>query len=265
MVNFNFASGQYSSFVNIIRSYPTEKDSDLDGEIDFTDDYPLDQDFFEVVKELSDKPTHMDMDEQREASANDYGAASASEYGSVKLLWTLTKAATGSHVTALLQPNASEAMLHFLINVGTDHVIDMKNLLETEVAKAYLDENLKRAVKYAKNLLNDGETIYIRSKKALDGHGYNDSTGQIDASFDWHNCIGMASAGLVARVSRKGNHYYVDTDYTVYDFYDWEPKKEKIISNILPDSDLYELHHVGWAKEYYVSGDFRISKSYYMP
>lgn len=148
--------------------------------------------------------------------------------------------------------------MHFIANVGTDYEIDVEALIKSGSGKTRFENNMMMAKEYAESVLKDGDFMFFNSRPnpgALEPYLLSHSLTDENATYDWRGALGTSSCQLVFEVSRNGNNYHMFYRYIAYDYYDWEKDKEEYFIPGLKDGDMWKLHNIGWARNYFLSGE----------
>ena len=98
--------------------------------------------------------------------------------------------------------------------------------------------------------LNDGESVILMSK-TVKAHEYE---SVIDVN--WNASVGQCSGILICEAQKKNGEIKMMTRYIVYDFYDWAKGSTNTFIPTVSDGEMYTLHESGYAKQYYVYGEY---------
>ena len=173
--------------------------------------------------------------------------------------------------TEILFGEASSAMSWFLDNTGIDRVLsvdDIKSLLKTNSGRYRYQATLSGVADYAKNVLKDGDTVILASKKAFSSFKKGDDDikvydpGQLLNDCDWFCTLGEASGAIIAKIKRDGDYYNMEYTYNVIDYYDWDINRDFALFEDVPglksltiqDAEFAKMHLAGIARSYFQHG-----------
>jgi len=83
---------------------------------------------------------------------------------------------------------------------------------------------------------------------------------------NWFSGYGECNAYLVGNIKRTSEEWYEGlTKYMVFDMYNWlEGSEATLAPGIIPtDGELHKLHEAGLAREFYQSGVYEDTLSWY--
>ena len=159
--------------------------------------------------------------------------------------------------TALLYPNGSAFMKHYLKATGEDYTISMTSsgFFKSSDTKAHRTTRITQAMRAAEALAIEGGSVNVYQKTEQVNH-FSSSTDDWRLSVgSYFTCINMLD--VTVTVGEDGTKTYsAKVEYNVADFYNWETNDyNRQLKDLLPSPhDLHELHKAGLAKEFVSRG-----------
>jgi len=268
-LDMDFAIGKYSCVVFRAKSNPNTCDTDGDTVLDKDDLNPYVAARHSIVtndkspyKKMDSRVTNFDFMEsfeQRLRAENDATYATLSDqvdytsYAAKSYAYLVV--AVGA-ATIILEENAAWALSWFLANSGMDkEFTDLSMLSYTNTKEGYgrLQDQLNEIHEFAQDVLYDGQSITIGSVSSF--RSYEDNLLGVNA-INWTATLGTASGGASATITRNGNEYIINLDYTIFDYYDWDLSDDRAFIPLLPNASLALMHYEGIARAYYQYGTY---------
>lgn len=268
-LDMDFAIGKYSCVVFRAKSNPNTCDTDGDTVLDKDDLNPYVAARHSIVtndespyKKMDSRVTNFDFMEsfeQRLRAENDATYATLSDqvdYTSYAAKSYAYLVVAGGAATIILEENAAWALSWFLANSGMDkEFTDLSMLSYTNTKEGYgrLQDQLNEIHEFAQDVLYDGQSITIGSVSSF--RSYEDNLLGVNA-INWTATLGTASGGASATITRNGNEYKINLDYTIFDYYDWNLSDDRTFIPLLPNASLALMHYEGIARAYYQYGTY---------
>lgn len=243
-------------------SNPNVQDSDGDGVNDDRDANPniaapncnKYQPTNKSITDDIDIITKFKKEREADREAN-YGTGSYTESELCEISVKYSYAYLLAEATLSFFPQGSVALTSFLSNVGYDMNLDvhMDSLVkDTIMGKQIHGEEMQKVMDFAQNVLKDGDDITVICKEEF--QTYENDIYYMINDINWFITLGSSSGTLIAKISRSGERYEMESRYTVYDYYDWEDDDKKLIPG-LGNADLWRMENCGIAKSYFMKGE----------
>lgn len=156
-------------------------------------------------------------------------------------------------------PNASRAMRHYLNGTGENLNLDVKKLLENDIAKKNMLSDVNKALRAAEELAIEGDKITIYQIEESLHHNLTE---------DWKFALGSYFTSIelydIEQKSLFGVPYYTaKLKYIVQDFYNWDKNDTSNVAFLkLSPADLHQLHVNGEAQEFLTYGEIEFEISW---
>lgn len=194
-----------------------------------------------------------DRQRQYNNSMADYAQGSSYTQSELDSAVSGTSAIT-NFLTALVFPNASSFMKHFLANTGNDYIIDMgtgsKGFFKTNATKNHRNTRVDQALRAAEALAIEGRSINVYQTTEQVNHFSDNKEDWYLSVGSYFTCISLE--GLTVTVLEDGTKTYsCSLVYKVTDFYNWDENNSNNVSILsISPKDLHNLHKAGMAKEF---------------
>lgn len=197
-----------------------------------------------------------DRQRQMNNSKNDFGTGSSNTDSQLDSTISETKLITNGF-TALLYPNGSAFMKHYLNASGADYTIKMTSsgFFKSSDTKAHRITRITQAMRAAEMLAVEGGKVNVYQKTEQVNH-FSSSTDDWRLSVgSYFTCINMLDVTVTVGADGKKT-YSAKVEYNVADFYNWETNDyNRQLKDLLPSPhDLHELHKAGRAQEFVSKG-----------
>ena len=148
-------------------------------------------------------------------------------------------------------PDAGKMLSHYLEKSGSTYTVDFKRMInEWDFAKTNRDQDINEALLAAEHLANANHNITFYRRQDINHNSPTQTNG-----YNWPYAVGKYSTNIKCTVSKTGNSYSADIFYYMYDVYDVNRTDTNKLGPLpLTPQNLWELHHGGLAKAYYVQG-----------
>lgn len=237
----------------------TDSDTNMDEESDKESEKEDDEEKVEAPKEFGNFTTLHETEESRDrnkqinSSKADYNTGtllSKSELDSIEQ----GAETIASGFVAMVYPNGSKFMAHFLENTGENYDLDLDKFFNDSVAKENRNNDVTEAMRAIEALSPYGDSIVIYRKEENIHHNL---TG------DWKFSVGSYFTSIkVEKVAKIGNIYSATITYSVIDYYNWDSNDTEEVPLVgVSPAELHQLHKAGMAKEFLTYGEktYRIS------
>ena len=269
--DMDFVTGQYSCAVFRAKSNPNTADTDGDSVLDKDDLNPT-----VAARNYTDYKKVDTFDYDFNAAFIDANLAGVRQrtkdlYGKANYDWKtmLELRAIKAEAYVLLVglgtglfvgTNAGWAMSWFLADSGLDKELSLEGMMSyiaTDLGNEIYTQEYTKALEFAKDVLKDGESIYVASSHAFTSYSVSDSLRLSLLAINdanWLATLGGASGALVAEVTRDGDDYSMKFRYMIYDYYDWDLGDTNTFILNFQNDDFARMNHAGIAKDYYHYG-----------
>ncbi|KAF2189229.1 hypothetical protein K469DRAFT_446042, partial [Zopfia rhizophila CBS 207.26] len=151
---------------------------------------------------------------------------------------------------------ASRAMNHYLMDVGTDLEVNLANMMEDVPAfrDAIHDLAQAEAKKRVENFIGPWVTLTFTSPWTV-WHAWNDAKNEAH-NYDWYYALGEYSYAVSGVITKENGGMTLEWKAHVFDRYNWDNSGKEF--NLGPVSishaEIGHLHKCGSAREYVVRG-----------
>lgn len=155
-------------------------------------------------------------------------------------------------------PAAAEMLTHYLGKTGSAYTVNFnKMIMEWEYAKNKRNSDIDEALEAAENLSQSNKSVTFYRTSEIEHTDKNNMDG-----VNWKNAIGNYSTNINCIVYSSGNTFSAHIYYYIFDVYDFEKSEEKMGYLPVSPRDMWELHHGGLARAYYVHGEVHYTVSW---
>lgn len=239
-------------------SNPCKIDSDGDKLLDNEDPTPLvkHDSRFERIYDPKHRPVNEHIISLQEESDKVYNT----EKPGLNDYWIYQKASLTVEGGAIAQmPQASAALLYFLLNIGKTYTINAKKLInDSPNAKNHFYDNINQMLAASEDMVMDGKTMVITTNTPFVATTLSNVGSDKWKEMDWWYTIGNSSAAMTGTVTCSGEEYTMELNYFIDDFYDWEKGSPLKGGPLVTDGEMYRLHEVGLAKQFPVEGSYKV-------
>ncbi len=153
-----------------------------------------------------------------------------------------------SGFVAMVYPNGSKFMAHFLEGTGENYELDLDKFFNDSTAKENRNNDITEAMRAIEALSPDGDAVVIYRKEENIHHNL---TG------DWKFSVGSYFTGIkVERVGKIGDIYTATITYSVIDYYNWDSNDTEEVPLVgVSPAELHQLHKAGRAQEFLTYGE----------
>ena len=270
-VDMDFAIGKYSCVVFRAKSNPNTCDTDEDTVLDKDDLNPYvaarhSKDYIKVDTydyDFNSAFIDANLAVVRQRTKDLYGKANYN-WKTMAGLYALKSEAYLTLVVPgqglFVGTNAAWAMSWFLANSGLDKKLSLEGMISyvaTDLGGDIYNREYTKAYEFAKDVLKDGDTIYVASSHAFESYSVAESLQLsilVINDANWLATLGGASGALIAEVTRDGDKYSMNFKYMIYDYYDWDLGDDNNFIFNFKNDDFARMNHAGIAKDYYHYG-----------
>ena len=177
-----------------------------------------------------------------------YGSTQAYREQYISYTWSFAYAQTAG--AQALYPKGCDLIFKFLADIGQPQTIDFKHMNNNwEFAYENRKNDINATLAAAEALAVSGKSITFYTKNEIkkiapDNLPMHDYKLAINSYYSKVKCT-------VTKLSSI--QYRATINYGLEDIFDWDPAKTKV-EVLVSQSDLWELHHAGWAQQFKVSG-----------
>ena len=143
---------------------------------------------------------------------------------------------------------SGELLLNYINGDGSDYVYDASALMLNGDINQNFQDNINDVMNACEGNIEDGETIIIANSPTNNMPGCSgfDSTWDKLTHLPTWTAVNIADAGIVCEVTRDGDHYTMNYNYYIIDYYDFDNNPE----------DLYLLNRYGVASNFVGYGKY---------
>lgn len=152
---------------------------------------------------------------------------------------------------ATLQPMAASMLNNFLENNGHDYKVNLNEMIsQWKYAQNERNSDVNKALQAAEQFVKSNT-----SRRFFSSHEFEHTGADSSDNDNWKNSVGKYSTSIrCVAVNSSGSSYEADIIYYMYDFYDWDKTQTDMGIKPISPRDMWELHHGGYAKNFYVYG-----------
>lgn len=163
-----------------------------------------------------------------------------------------TSARAAALAVANEYPLASQMLVHFLDNTGDEFIIPPNYINEaTEIHNQVLSLQNEIDTVY-RYFYSAGHEVAFGRRLCMDGNIGSDNT-------DWKLAVNRCELWAKGRIKRVNGNDQLIKEIHVRDYYDWQSNYAGTLIS-LTSSFLHDLHMLGLAKEYPVSGVYTVNE-----
>ena len=137
-------------------------------------------------------------------------------------------------------------MIHYLENSGELYSVNFKNVISSWTTAYNFRTNDLNELISAVEVSASGTNKTIRLMESIP-HNVSEST-------DWGRAIGSYYCSITCTYRKTGQTYIASVVYELHDVYDWDRTITSMGNLPISPSQLWELHHGGYAKNFEVFG-----------
>ena len=230
-----------------------DSEKETDKEADKEDNEEKEEEMAEAPKEFGNFTTLHNTEESRDRNKQMNNSKADYNTGSKLSKEELDEIEQGadtiaSGFVAMIYPNASKFMAHFLENTGENYELDLDKFFNDATTKENRNNDITEAMRAVEALSPNGEAVEICRKEENIHH---------NLSGDWKLSVGSYFTSIkIDRVGKIGNMYTATITYSVIDYYNWDSNDTEEVPLIgVSPAELHQLHVAGRAKEFLTYGE----------
>ncbi len=147
-----------------------------------------------------------------------------------------------ANIADLMGLTCGDLLVNYFDGNGETYVYDASSLLINENVRENYENNISSVIASCEGNIPDGETVIVATSPSVNMTGCDGFNGFFDMAIHANACasINIAEAGVVCEITREGDHYTMNYNYYIIDYYDFDDNPE----------DLYDLNSYGIAQSF---------------